>query len=215
MFRTRKSPFILAFAILALALTSCGGGETKIVYRDAPPVPEQTTTSTTAAAKQYFDYSETASLCSEVLRFCASFPVVNQTTATKVMSYDIDPTSTVTGGKRYYTTVVAATKGDKLIYCTTASKACSLYASFDVEVLPDNDVNRAAIHPDDFMNCTNRTFTGVAGQDCDWGAGDGIYRDAYVTYEGWIYHVSAHGPSVFGYSIFNGFFDSFGFKLKS
>lgn len=209
MTRTRQSVFILILAALVMIPTAActrtkvvhdGKPVTKtsIVYRDVT-----TTTSVSVPvvddAPKYSDYSTSWQLDSGFYPFTVELPIYYN-----YSYYDdswfrtpMSASSTNTAGMRYHSYLNAALKGDKLIYCASSSKNCSLSGSFEVEVLPDNEVNRQYIEDQSFDQCQESTATGVKGHECWWTneTRQYTYHDITYTYKGFIYTISYSGST--------------------
>lgn len=170
------------------------------------------TTTTAPEQPKYADYASSKEFRSEAFKFSVLFPAFDSNDV--IEDLDMPADSKTTWYKTYYGTVYAAQKPNKLIYCRDISSACRLHSSFNVDVYPDNAVNRQALEDYSYDTCANVTFTGVPGRDCKRLPNEysSYYtRDVLIYRNGKIYHLSGFGD-IPDETLYDGFVASFGFN---
>lgn len=214
----------LIIAILALVLASCSGGTNNNAKSSpgavtTPKVTTSTTESTTTTAPQepkHSDNIDSTSFTSVFNKFSAWFPVFEDTGVEgQVISFDMPADSKSTGYTGYSTSIVAAEKNGKTVYCRSTSKACRLFASFSVDVYIDTPLNREALRPASYEDCRDTSVTGIPARDCKWRNDQystGYGRELTVYHNGRIFYVNANGKINEEY-LYERFFNGFGLEI--
>lgn len=181
-----------------------------------PKVTTGTTESTTTTAPQepkYSDNIDSTSFTSVINKFSAWFPVFEDTGVEgQVISFEMPADSKSTG---YSTSIVAAEKDGKTLYCRSTSKACRLFASFSVDVYIDTPLNREALRPATYEDCRDTSVTGIPARDCKWRNDQystGYGRELTVYHNGRIYYVKVDGRINEEY-LYERFFSGFGLEI--